>query len=105
MSDRHPHPMHSVRPERISIVPEGRPSGEAPEVEVSATVLDVQYLGAACRVRTRLDDGSTLVANVPSEGLVGVAVGGSVRLAWPRAAAFPVATTTDKSDISEGAQQ
>ena len=82
--------LHSIRPERISI---GAGAPGASDVEVIATVLDVQYLGSACRVRTRLDDGSNLVANVPSDGLVGVTIGGSVRLAWPRAAAFPVATT------------
>jgi putative spermidine/putrescine transport system ATP-binding protein len=90
--------MHSIRPERISIGA-GRRGEE--DVEVDATVLDVQYLGSACRVRTRLDDGSDLVANVPSDGLVGVTIGGSVRLAWPRAAAFPVATTIS----SEGGEQ
>jgi putative spermidine/putrescine transport system ATP-binding protein len=89
--------LHSIRPERISIGSGAR--GDA-DVEVAATVLDVQYLGSTCRVRTRLDDGSTLVANVPSDGLVGVTTGGSVRLAWPRAAAFPVAMTNS----SEGGE-
>jgi len=95
--------MHSIRPERISIGGGGRDDdvrGEE-DVEVTATVLDVQYLGSACRVRTRLDDGSNLVANVPSDGLVGVTIGGSVRLAWPRSAAFPVAMTNS----SEGEEQ
>ena len=90
--------LHSIRPERISI---GAGAPGASDVEVTATVLDVQYLGSACRVRTRLDDGSNLVANVPSDGLVGVTIGGSVRLAWPRSAAFPVATTIS----SEGGEQ
>ncbi len=39
-----------------------------------------------------------MIASVPSDGLAGVAIGGSVRLAWPRYAAFPVANT----DISKG---
>jgi putative spermidine/putrescine transport system ATP-binding protein len=91
--------MHSIRPERITIGGGGgRGDGD---VEVDATVLDVQYLGSACRVRTRLDDGSSLVANVPSDGLVGVTIGGSVRLAWPRSAAFPVAMTNS----SEGGER
>jgi putative spermidine/putrescine transport system ATP-binding protein len=89
--------LHSIRPERISI---GVGTRGDEEVAVAATVLDVQYLGSTCRVRTRLDDGSTLVANVPSDGLVGVNIGGSVRLAWPRAAAFPVAMTNS----SEGGE-
>ena len=90
--------MHSIRPERISIGAAGRARDD--DIEVAATVLDVQYLGSTCRVRTQLDDGSTLVANVPSDGLVGVTIGGSVRLAWPRAAAFPVAMTNS----SEGGE-
>ena len=63
-----------------------------------ASCSDIQYLGADCRVRVQLDDGTSMVASVPSDGLAGVAIGGSVRLAWPRYAAFPVANT----DISEG---
>ena len=39
-----------------------------------------------------------MIASVPSDGLAGVAIGGNVRLAWPRYAAFPVANT----DISKG---
>jgi putative spermidine/putrescine transport system ATP-binding protein len=96
--------MHSIRPERISIGAAGRGEDDVrggEDVEVTATVLDVQYLGSACRVRTQLDDGSNLVANVPSDGLVGVTIGGSVRLAWPRSAAFPVAMTNS----SEGGDQ
>ena len=33
------------------------------------------------------------LANVPSDGLVGVAIGGEIRLAWSRYAAFTVADT------------
>ena len=61
-------------------------------------VSDIQYLGADCRVRVQLDDGTSMIASVPSDGLAGVAIGGNVRLAWPRYAAFPVANT----DISKG---
>ena len=96
--------MHSIRPERISIGASARGDDDVrgdEDVHVTATVLDVQYLGSACRVRTRLDDGSNLVANVPSDGLAGVTIGGSVRLAWPRSAAFPVAMTNS----SEGGEQ
>ena len=53
---------------------------------VPATVIDVQYHGAACRVRTELDDGTTFVADVSSDGLAGVGVGyiDPARLGTPR---------------------
>ncbi|MEQ1873187.1 MAG: ABC transporter ATP-binding protein [Ilumatobacteraceae bacterium] len=78
---------HSIRPERIRIVERAA----ADEVSVEGTVSDVQYLGAESRVRVDLADGSHLLANVPSDGLVGVVIGGSIRLAWSRAAASTVA--------------
>ena len=68
------------------------------EISVAGVVSDIQYLGADCRVRVHLDDGTSMIASVPSDGLAGVAIGGNVRLAWPRYAAFPVANT----DISKG---
>lgn len=91
---------HSVRPERIRLVPPGAPVA-ADEVAVEGPVTDVQYTGAECRVRVALADGSTLLATVPSDGLGGVGVGSTTRLAWPRAAAFTVADTT----ISQGGDQ
>ena len=90
--------VHSVRPERIRIVHEATADTE---VSVDGTVSDVQYLGADCRVRVDLGDGRHLLANVPSDGLVGVAIGGPVRLAWSRYAAYTVADT----DTSEGGDQ
>jgi putative spermidine/putrescine transport system ATP-binding protein len=86
---------HSVRPERLHIA-----QGEPAESEISApgVVSDVQYLGADCRVRVQLDDGTSMIASVPSDELAGVAIGRSVRLAWSRTAAFPIANT----DISKG---
>jgi putative spermidine/putrescine transport system ATP-binding protein len=86
---------HSIRPERLRLV-----QGEtgADEIDVAGVVSDIQYLGADCRVRVQLDDGASMIASVPSDGLAGVAIGGNVRLAWPRSAAFPVANT----DISKG---
>jgi len=95
---------HSVRPERIRVV---RAETSEGEVVVSGVVDDVQYLGADCRIRVRLDPGDgvpaghQLLANVPSDGLVGVAIGGPVRLAWPRYAAFSVAD----QHTSEGGDQ
>jgi putative spermidine/putrescine transport system ATP-binding protein len=91
---------HSVRPERVRVVADGHLDATT-DVTVDAIVSDVQYLGAGCRVRAQLDDGSTLVSNVPSDGLVGIAIGGAVRLAWERSAAFPVAPT----NTSEGGDE
>ena len=71
------------------------------EASVEGTVTDVQYLGADSRVRVDLPDGAHLLASVPSDGLVGVAIGGSIRLAWSRYAAYTVADT----NISEGGDQ
>jgi putative spermidine/putrescine transport system ATP-binding protein len=89
---------HSVRPERVRLV--NQEIADA-ELAVAGSVTDIQYLGAECRVRVQLDDGSHMIASVPSDGLAGVAIGGTARLAWPRSAAFPVATT----DISKGGDQ
>ncbi len=91
---------HSVRPERIRVVAADGDDVRTDEVAVQGTVTDVQYLGAESRVRLDLPDGAHLLANVPSDGLVGVAVGGSARMAWPRTAAFAVAETN-----SEGEEQ
>ncbi|MEQ1702244.1 MAG: ABC transporter ATP-binding protein, partial [Ilumatobacteraceae bacterium] len=90
--------VHSVRPERIRIVQEAVGDSEA---SVEGIVSDVQYLGADSRVRVDLPDGAHLLASVPSDGLVGVAIGGSIRLAWSRYAAYTVADT----NISEGGDQ
>lgn len=81
---------YSVRPERIRIVGDGV---DASEVSVEATVVDIQYLGSDCRVRAAVDSDHHILASVPSDGLAGVAIGDSVRLAWPRHAAFTVADT------------
>jgi len=90
--------VHSVRPERLRVVHQQIADSE---VAVEGIVSDLQYLGADSRIRVDLADGAHLLANVPSDGLVGVAIGGSVRLAWSRFAAFTVADTT----ISEGGNE
>jgi putative spermidine/putrescine transport system ATP-binding protein len=95
--------LHSVRPERIRLVASGMPVA-ADEVSVDGSLSDVQYLGSECRLRADLPDGSHLLASVPSDGLAGVAIGGSVRLAWPRSAAFTVATSTPPQGNSEGGE-
>jgi putative spermidine/putrescine transport system ATP-binding protein len=86
---------HSIRPERLRIV-QTEPTDT--EVVVPGVVSDIQYLGADCRVRVQLDDGTSMIASVSSDGLAGVAIGGDIRLAWPRNAAFPITNT----DISKG---
>ena len=86
---------HSIRPERLRLA-DGAIADD--EVVVPAVVTDIQYLGSDCRVRVQLDDGTLMIASVPSDRLAGVVIGGNVRLAWPRQAAFPVANT----DISKG---
>ena len=94
---------HSVRPERIRLVAVGSAGSRVDdgEVSVDGTVVDVQYLGAECRVRVQLDDSPAhLLASVPSDGLAGVAPGGPVRLAWSRRAAFTV-TATDLDEHSD----
>ena len=101
--------MHSIRPERIRIVRDGVAAGE---VAVDGTVADVQYLGADSRVRVllggdhleRRDDTSRrhLLVSVPSNQLADVGIGGAIRLAWPRDAAFTVADTTDDTPDTGG---
>jgi len=98
--------VHSVRPERIRVVHEVVADGE---ISVAGVVADLQYLGADSRIRVDLPDGAHLLASVPSDGLVGVAIGGSIRLAWSRYAAYTVADTRSPdsggSNTSEGGDQ
>ncbi len=83
--------VHSVRPERIRVVHEVSSDGE---ISVTGVVSDLQYLGADSRIRVALPGGEHLLASVPSDGLVGVAIGGPIRLAWSRFAAYTVEATT-----------
>ncbi|MFM8267252.1 MAG: ABC transporter ATP-binding protein [Ilumatobacteraceae bacterium] len=85
--------MHSVRPERIRVLPSRTMAAGADDITADATVTDIQYMGSECRVRATLDDGTILLATAPSDGLGGVTVGSAIRLAWPRTAAFTVADT------------
>jgi len=85
--------VHSIRPERIRIVERAATD----DVSITGTVSDVQYLGAESRVRVDLADGSHVLANAPSDGLAGVVIGGSIRLAWSRTAATTVAESETKS--------
>jgi putative spermidine/putrescine transport system ATP-binding protein len=91
--------VHSIRPERIRVVQEVVSDGE---IAVAGVVADVQYLGADSRIRVDLEDGAHLLASVPSDGLVGAVIGGPIRLAWSRFAAYTVA---DTNNTSEGGDQ
>ena len=91
--------VHSIRPERIRVVHELVSDAE---VSVAGIVADVQYLGADSRIRVDLADGAHLLASVPSDGLVGAAIGGPIRLAWSRYAAL---TVEDHNHTSEGGEQ
>ena len=82
--------VHIVRPERIRVSADEPMVGDS-VVHSPGTVADVLYLGPESRVRVQLDDGPTLLASVPSDGLAGVATGGRAHVAWPRDAAFLVA--------------
>jgi len=93
---------HSLRPERVRL--DGPPPGDG-DVTVTGVLRDVQYLGSDCRARVDLDDGSHLLAHVPSEAATELAVDSSVRLTWPRRAAFAVADTgtiSQPTEITEG---
>ena len=89
---------HSLRPERVRL--DGAPTGDG-EVSVDGVLRDVQYLGSDCRARVDLDDGSHLLAHVPSEAATTLVVDSTVRLTWPRRAAFAVADTGTISDLAE----
>ena len=65
----------TVRPERIRL---GAPTGD--EVGATGTVDAVQYLGATTRYRVHIEDGTTLVVEVPNTtASPRVAVGDTVR--------------------------
>jgi putative spermidine/putrescine transport system ATP-binding protein len=89
---------HSLRPERVRL--DGPPAGDH-EVSVVGTLRDVQYLGSDCRARVDLEDGSHLLAHVPSEAATTLVIDSAVRLTWPRRAAFAVADTGTISDQPE----
>ena len=96
---------HTVRPERIRLLttrPDFADDVGVGDIVVDGSVTDIQYLGAECRVRVLLDDGTSMVASLPSDGLGSVAIAQNVHLAWPRQAAFAVVSneSTDIDDIN-----
>ena len=60
---------HTVRPERIRLSSTGVDAGRRRRGRGGRrSVDDIQYLGADSRVRGQLDDGTFLLASVPSDG-------------------------------------
>ncbi len=95
---------HTVRPERIRLLttrPDFANDVAVGDIVVDGSVTDIQYLGAECRVRVQLDDGTVLVASVPSDGLADVAIAQNVHLAWPREAAFAVVSNESTDATSD----
>ena len=77
----------TIRPEHIHIAAPGAASGASPgpeDMHASATVRDVQYLGAFVRVRVDSDTGARLVVDVPSATGVGaeIAPGAPCTIWW-----------------------
>jgi putative spermidine/putrescine transport system ATP-binding protein len=83
---------HTLRPERVRIAPSNA-AVQPGDIVVAGRIVEVQYLGAESRVHCRLDDGSILVAGVPSDDVIGAVVGDDVQLAW-----LPGAAMTASSD-------
>jgi putative spermidine/putrescine transport system ATP-binding protein len=81
--------LHTVRPERVRVLAANGDSAPG-DIVVAGAVSDVQYLGSESRVRVRIESGEVLTASVANDGVITVAAGDAVRLAWPRAAAFAV---------------
>ena len=83
--------VHSVRPERISVVAVA--DGDS---GTTGTVADVQYLGTEQRVRVDLDGGGHLTAAVPSGEQH--QIGDRVSLSWPPGAVLLVTDTGNPLD-------
>ena len=81
---------HTVRPERIEIASTSE-HPDANTIIADGTVVDLQYLGAECRVRVALAAGLTLIVSVASDQTDNLSQGEATRLRWPRSAVFAVA--------------
>ena len=92
--------MHSIRPERISIGASGRAVDD--DVEVTGDGASTcSTSGSACRVRRDSTTGPTWSPTCRATGSFGVTIGGSVRLAWPRASRL----SRRNDQHSEGGEQ
>ncbi|MEK0444605.1 MAG: ABC transporter ATP-binding protein [Ilumatobacteraceae bacterium] len=76
--------IHTLRPERVSVLPAGSSEGHA------ARVVDSQYLGAEIRLTCQLDVGGNLVVSVPSTQARIVSRDEVVALTWDSSAVFEV---------------
>jgi len=82
----------AIRAENIDVQAESAavPAGSA---AAPGSVVAVQFHGAASRWQVRLDSGDTWSALIAeTRRMNGLAVGGRVRLVWPREAAVPLTT-------------
>jgi putative spermidine/putrescine transport system ATP-binding protein len=89
----------AIRAENIAVLSDSAPLA-ADTVAASGAVVAVQFHGAASRWQVKLDAGevwSALVTEEDARALNGLAVGARVRLAWPRAAAVPLASPSSGS--------
>ncbi|MCU1427758.1 MAG: spermidine/putrescine transporter ATP-binding protein [Actinomycetia bacterium] len=77
--------MCTIRPEHIRIVPTGTQPNDD-EMQATATIRDVQYLGAFVRVRAEVAGGVSLIVDVPSTTSVSasIAPGEQCELVWRR---------------------
>lgn len=76
--------VHTLRPERVRVLPAGSSEGHA------ARVVDSQYLGAEIRLTCRLEAGGNVVASVPSAQARIASRDEAVALAWDSSAVFEV---------------
>ena len=76
--------VHTLRPERVRVLPAGSSEGHA------ARVVDSQYLGAEIRLTCRLDAGGNVVASVPSAQARIASRDEVVALTWDSSAVFEV---------------
>jgi putative spermidine/putrescine transport system ATP-binding protein len=84
----------AIRAENVAVRGESA-AVDADAVAAAGAVVAVQFHGAASRWQVQLDAGAVWSALVTEEGsraLSGLAVGARVKLAWPRAAAVPLAS-------------
>ncbi len=89
---------HNIRPEQVRLLIADEPSVGGGEVVVDGIVDDIQYHGAESRVRSRLADGTIMIASVPSNSLADVAIGHTVHMAWQRHAASAVVESKQQGE-------
>ncbi len=97
---------HAVRPERARVVDaHAAPVDRESEVELAATLREIQYLGGTTRLRAALTNGDPFVidtTNVGHDPALLPQRGATIRIAFARSAAFEIRPTTEFSQM-EGA--